>query len=857
MSFFQSKSFIFIFTFVIILIGFQPEIGYAKNECNGLKATIIGTEGDDNIRGTAGNDVIVSFGGNDLILGKGGDDVICSGTGDDIVYGQAGNDLVYGGLGNDKLYGGAGNDRIICGGGNDICNGQSQDDYISGGTGNDLLTGGAGEDLIYGLEGQDSCRGSINNKSDYVYCEESATTKESDSPHIILYVMLDDADFNDVSFNNIEGGEKVITPTLDALAKDGTVFNSFYSGSAICSPTRVSVLTGNTPISYGLNRLWGDIQKYEERKNPIPKQHYISLRGIPDSAQLITKISERGYSNFHIGKWHVGDSKSKFLPLQSGFEESIVMRVGGQKLCDDIETVNFIEKCTSNDHPEYPKYEYNSLMRGEIPIHKNEKWVKTPTTKWRTIYQADQIINFINKKKDDSPVFVNWWPHEPHTPLVVPPTFDNKSCNCQFDLSTNRGKLLSMMYQWDHELGRIVNYLKDNDLYDDTLIMVTSDNGGYRYALNPDRQLTGAKVSLYEGGIKVPFVATWPNRIQANKVSNDVVSTYDLLPTLFELTNVPYDEADFDGESRLKSLLGMRTKRENSLFWSLRTRSWRGGTKNKITTNYESSDQPGFDDRAFDTYALRKGDFKIIKIAGSPNRKVKKNSFELYNVKEDPNERHNLVFSKPELYNKLKRELISRWISEAKYNEFPSSAIGLSLKVPFDERLNIHHDDVTINGSVTIGNNFGKEKVLYARGDGLKIVVTPDKRLVAKLKGIVDFERTSEPMMGSVQLSQDIGDAEEFDFSLVVHNYTNTGATIELYLNGELDENNSNHTRKANISSLRNDPRALLDKEGNIKTILAVLSDESDVYLGDKGVELRNVGFYTAAIRPFEFKLAY
>jgi len=306
--------------------------------------------------------------------------------------------------------------------------------------------------------------------------------------------MLDDADYNDFGYQS----NTALTPNFDDVAQGGIKFTDFYAASAICSPTRISVLTGNSPISYGVSRLWPDLPK-DLIESPV-EDYYWAMRGLDPSERTIGEVfKSAGYDTFHIGKWHSGTALPGYLPGANGFDDFKIMKA----LPD----------------------------RGTLEYLGPEGYADTPAQTWRPQYQADQIIEFIDKSTEN--VFVNWWPIEPHTPLIVPPSFTeevNRAC-CNFDLSTNRGVLLAMMYSFDAEFGRVVDYLKAQDLFDDSLIVVTSDNGGLQTALDTNRALQGNKGNLGEGGIRVPFFASWPKNIEAEQISNSVTTTYDIMPT--------------------------------------------------------------------------------------------------------------------------------------------------------------------------------------------------------------------------------------------------------------------------------------------------------------------------------------
>ena len=196
--------------------------------------------------------------------------------------------------------------------------------------------------------------------------------------------MLDDADFHDFGYSSVDA----ITPEIDALAAEGMTFDNYYAASGICSPTRVSMLTGDSPIHYGLNRLWPDLRA------PTDEQLHWALRGIPDYEETIGEAMKgMGYRTFHLGKWHVGNSKEVFKPSAKGFDRYLIQRA--------------------------VPYE------GVLNTDTESGFGTTEPQVWRATYHANLIIEEIRNAvlTDNETLYINWWPLIPHLPLYVPPTF--------------------------------------------------------------------------------------------------------------------------------------------------------------------------------------------------------------------------------------------------------------------------------------------------------------------------------------------------------------------------------------------------------------------------------------------------
>ena len=589
------------------------------------------------------------------------------------------------------------------------------------------------------------------------------TVFQDQKPKIILFTMLDDADYNDFGYQSSDA----ITPNIDSISNDGATLTNFYAGSGICSPTRVSVLTGNTPIHYGLSRLWPDLPK-SLVESSFPNEYFWAMRGISETETTLGEVmKEANYSTFHIGKWHSGSGRAEYLPSSHGFDEFKIMKT----------------------NPDQGILEYQDATGFHLT---NQSY------NWRPQYQADEVISFIDKNKSGH-VFVNWWPLEPHTPLIIPPDFNNDCCG--FDLSTNRGKLLAMMYSFDEQFGRILNYLKSNNLYDDALIIVTSDNGGLITALDPIRSISGSKGTLREGGIRVPFTASWPKAIKP-VVSNAVVTTYDLLPTLADIIGYDDEYMSIDGENFKGALAGLPFNRQQPAYWQMRVESWRR------SENESNSDQ----------FALRYGCYKITSV-GSPLGELK-----LYNICDDMYEQNNIAVSNPVKFADMTIKYYEATVKQSLVYSNPMLTESVWIE---DSRLNIHQDDLSVYARFE-SSETNKIQTIYKRGDGVHIFIdstatTP--KLVADLRGILDTSNTPDTGVIRMEMPVTTGD----DIGLVIRGYLRSESSISLYKNGvEVDKRSSsatlaaperNQTAEDSIFAIINEPN-ILSKIGDDKLVL-------------------------------------
>lgn len=348
----------------------------------------------------------------------------------------------------------------------------------------------------------------------------------ADKPNIIL-LLADDLGYGDLS---CFGSPAVSTPNLDRLAQEGTKFTRFYAGSAVCSPTRASVLTGRYPLRFGITKHFNDRNIW-----------------LPTSATTVAELLKgAGYSTAHVGKWHLGglhvDDEGQRLnnqpgPRQHGFDfyqtqieqqplrgrmgrERTIFRQGGTVLLRNDQRV-------SKDAPYFSKH--------------------------FTDANGDFAVEMIEKLSADAkPFFINmWWlvPHKPYEPAPEPHWSDTQADG----ISDDQHRFRSMMQHMDAKVGQILESLDELKIADNTLVLFASDNGAAFEGFIGD--LKGGKTDLHDGGLRVPLVVRWPNKIQAGQTSDAFGHSNDLLPKFCEAAGIDLP-ANFpvDGTSLLPHL---------------------------------------------------------------------------------------------------------------------------------------------------------------------------------------------------------------------------------------------------------------------------------------------------------------
>jgi arylsulfatase A-like enzyme len=319
-------------------------------------------------------------------------------------------------------------------------------------------------------------------------------------PPNFVFIYADDLGYGDLG---CYGNQKVRTPNLDRLAREGTRFTDFYVAQAVCSASRTALLSGCYPNRLGILGALGPSSK----------------NGISDQEVLIPKmLKARGYATAIYGKWHLGHHP-QFLPTRHGF--------------DDYYGLPY-----SNDMwPKHPtaKFPPLPLIAGEKTIEENPD-----QTKLTTAY-TEHAVKFIAKNKDQ-PFFL-YMPHAmPHVPLHVSDKYKGKS---------QAGLYGDVIEEIDWSVGQILAALKEHGLDEKTAVFFASDNGPwlpYGNHAGSAGPLREAKGSSFEGGVRVPFLARWPGKVPAGRVCKEPAMTIDVLPTLARFAGAELPPNKIDGK---------------------------------------------------------------------------------------------------------------------------------------------------------------------------------------------------------------------------------------------------------------------------------------------------------------------
>jgi arylsulfatase A-like enzyme len=419
----------------------------------------------------------------------------------------------------------------------------------------------------------------------------------------VIFILADDMGWGDLS---CYGHGELKTPNLDQLAKEGKLFTQFYVSSGVCSPSRVAFTTGQFPARHGVHGHFDNPQSNRERAMP---DH------LDPQVQTVGKLlKEVGYATAHFGKWHMGEIPCENIPApkEYGFDESRGYLSSGPQLLAD---------------------------------QKADPYYRAKTT----AAIVDRTLEFVKKNKYQ-PFYVNAWTLIPHT--ILNPTPEQMESYTEYAPNipnkTHAGAKVvyySTIDNLDKEIGRLLDGLEELGVSENTIVIFSSDNGpehlevnnASHSAMGSPGPFRGRKRSLYEGGIRVPFIVRWPAAIEPGVIDDySVLSATDLLPTLCKLAGVeiPSGKHAPDGEDVSDILMSEPRERNAPLMWE-----------------YHYEMEAGSFLHRNPYMAMRKGDWKFLMNAD-------KSRIELYNLKSDVMEVDNLAKDFPCVVDEMSEELL-------------------------------------------------------------------------------------------------------------------------------------------------------------------------------------------------------
>ena len=388
------------------------------------------------------------------------------------------------------------------------------------------------------------------------------------------------------------GCDQIPTPNMDRLAKNGVICREGYVTAAVCCPSRMAMMTGRYQQRFGA--------ECNVPTKPTPGYDETDLGMDVGEVTIADELQKAGYRTMMIGKWHLGELP-KYHPNNRGFDEFYGF-LGGSRSYWPL-------KKPSHGH---------AIMRN------GERVDEVKEIEYLTDDLTDAALEFIDGNREN-PFFVFLSYNAVHTPMHAKEEDIEQFASVSFE---KRRIYSAMTKSMDQNIGRLTATLQEHDLIENTLIVFVNDNGGPTGSnASSNEPLRGTKGTFWEGGIRVPFFVTWPAVLPSGKTYDHAVSSLDMMPTMMEAAGRSCAGLAFDGVNLLPYLSGEeRAEPHEYLFW----RMWRAA-------------------------AVRKGDWKLIRIADDPLTRDRELLLPLMliNLKDDPAETTNLADRHPEIAKDL------------------------------------------------------------------------------------------------------------------------------------------------------------------------------------------------------------
>lgn len=423
---------------------------------------------------------------------------------------------------------------------------------------------------------------------------------DADPPNIV-YIMVDDLGYGDLG---CYGSRVNHTPNIDSMALEGMRFTDFHSNGPMCTPTRAAFITGKYQYRFGA--------KFEKALDGT--RHHD--QGLPlETFTIARALKTAGYSTAVFGKWHLG-YQPPFLPLGYGFDEFIGLGSG------DGDHHTHIDRSGRRDWWQGDELKMEEGYSTDLITEHSVDFIQRKAGRPFFLYISYLAIHFPWQGPQDPPHRQEGIDYHEDKWGIIP------------DRKNVKPHVKAMVESVDKGVGEIIGTLRQEEIEEDTLVIFTSDNGGYiDYKsggfenISSNGPLRGQKTEVYEGGHRVPAIAWWPGRVPAGTENDNLVMTMDMLPTFAELANARLpEEAAPDGISITGQLKGLEVL-------SARTACWKNGEKR----------------------AIRQGDWKLCLIGD--------NQLELYNLADDIGESRDLSGQHPELVEQL-LEAYRNWESD-------------------------------------------------------------------------------------------------------------------------------------------------------------------------------------------------
>lgn len=438
----------------------------------------------------------------------------------------------------------------------------------------------------------------------------------------IIYILADDMGYGDLGCY----GQKVIkTPHIDEMAAEGIRFTQHYAGTSVCAPSRASLMTGR---DNGHSRVRGN---YET--GPFGFGGELELR--PQDTTIAEVLKAAGYHTALIGKWGLGMNGTTGEPNKKGFDYSY----------------GFLNQ--AHAHNQFPDYLFRNGKKEAIPVNASGKRGYFTND----IFTDDAVKYLYEQKKNGGPFFLFLAYVTPHAEMIVPEDNIFKSFKGKFkevpyvqSMLGGNGKdsfgvyhsqkypeaaYASMITRMDNDVYKVMSLIKQLGLDDNTVIMFSSDNGPHREGgNNPDYFKSGGpfrgyKRDLYEGGIRVPFIARWPGVIKPGVTTGQLSAFWDMMPTMADMAHASLKNVTTEGYSLLPIMLGKPAEQKQHPYFYFE-----------------------FHENKYSDQAVRKGDWKAVR--HDPDKPL-----ELYDLSKDIAEQHNVAAQHPEIVKQMEQIMVT------------------------------------------------------------------------------------------------------------------------------------------------------------------------------------------------------
>ncbi len=442
---------------------------------------------------------------------------------------------------------------------------------------------------------------------------KAARSSEDNRPNFVV-IFVDDLGYNDVSYN---GATEIETPNIDRLAEEGVAFSNGYVVHPFCGPSRAGLMTGRYPARFGM--------EYNVAYAPLDEGH-----GLPvEEKTMAAYLSEAGYQTGIVGKWQLGAAPA-FHPLNRGFDYFYGF-IGGAHDYFHIDLTR-------------PGIDY-------LPLNENRG--ATGMDGYLTDALTDRAVSFVQERRED-PFFLYLAYNAPHTPLQAPEDLVEKYSHIEDE---NRRLYLAMVDSLDGNVGRVLDALERSGVRDDTVVFFLSDNGGVSPVVYPGHDWADnapfrtGKGSFFEGGIRVPFIASWPAEWPSGATFEPMVSSLDIAATALALAgSAPNLDRPLDGVNLDPFVRGEKVGAPHEALF------WRQSSRTPSSTKF----------------VVRADNAKLIK-------EDSERGPQLFNLAQDPGETDDLIGSDIETAARL-AELWNAWNRENIQNIYPEAGHYATVK---------------------------------------------------------------------------------------------------------------------------------------------------------------------------------